>query len=72
MDAWKETLEDAVDLVGIDVVLEALSDICTEKEHHVATNWQDQARAAAWGKIGVKIDRILPAVRNLDPGRVSQ
>ena len=41
-------LEAMVDSYGLEGVLFALSDICSEKADHVQTNWQDNALAKQW------------------------
>jgi len=44
----RETLERLIDATSIVAVMEALSDICTEKDEHILTNWQDKKLAKLW------------------------
>ena len=51
-------LENIVDRHTLSVVLAMLSEICGEKEAHVATNWQDDALAKQWRKAEIALDRL--------------
>lgn len=44
----KQLLEELIDRHSLAAVVEALSEVCDEKEDHVRTNWQDFERARAW------------------------
>lgn len=57
------TLEAMVDAYGLETVLYALGDICSEKSEHILTNWQDDYLARYWAKRGVRITRVADAVR---------
>ena len=53
------SLEGLVDATSLGQVLEALSELCSEKAAHVAENWQDKSLERAWlhceGLIGVTV-----------------
>ena len=51
-------LEALVDRHTLSGVLAMLSEICGEKEAHIATNWQDAALAKAWRKAELALDRL--------------
>jgi hypothetical protein len=46
----KEQLEALLDKTSLHEVLDMLSEICSEKQEHVQTNWQDKNLAKAWGR----------------------
>lgn len=52
----RETLEGLIDATSVVAVMQALSEICSEKADHVRTNWQDAKLARMWdtaaGQIG--------------------
>lgn len=49
-------LEAMIDRHGLFVVLSMLSDICSEKSCHLASNWQDHSGAKDWEKAMMLID----------------
>ena len=59
----KDNLEKLVDHTSIGAVLEALSEICYLKAHHVEDNWQDAALARIWERAGNKL--AVDAIKNI-------
>ncbi len=57
VDARKE-LEQLVDKFGLSDVLALLSEICSEKELHIESNWQDHTLAKKWRKAELALDRL--------------
>ena len=65
-DAFRDELEIIVDKNNIDVVLEALEDICYLKAEHLRTNWQDEITAQGWEELGSKLSNAIKyAQRNV-------
>jgi hypothetical protein len=50
-------LEAWVDRASLHQVLEALSEIASEKAEHVGTNWQDRALAREWNQASRAVGR---------------
>lgn len=53
-----DALERLIDTTDMSAVLRAIAQICHEKAEHVRTNWQDDATANQWSRLGSKIERI--------------
>lgn len=51
-------LEDLVDKHTMSGVLCMLSEICSLKEQHLESNWQDHATAKKWRKLELQLDRL--------------
>jgi hypothetical protein len=45
-----EQLEQLVDQHGLKAVLLDLAFICSDKEDHILSNWQDKVTAKAWAR----------------------
>lgn len=45
-----EKLEEMIDRRGIQVVIETLGAICSEKADHIRENWQDEKLADHWDR----------------------
>lgn len=43
-----EAIEDVIDKVGLDGLLDLISDICLAKAEHLEDNWQDSPAAKRW------------------------
>lgn len=52
-------LETLIDTNSFYHVLEALVNVCGEKEEHVRTNWQDSQLAGDWSDIGERLAGVL-------------
>ena len=48
-------LEQLLDRNSLTGLLDALSEVCSEKQEHVATNWQDRALARIWGTAAYRV-----------------
>ena len=46
----KLALETMLDRTSLHEMLDAISEICSEKQEHIAANWQDHTLAKAWGR----------------------
>jgi hypothetical protein len=55
----KETLEQYIDMHGLDFVLQGLADICDEKAEHLRGNWQDERSARHWDRFRNIIERAI-------------
>lgn len=53
----RDTLEQLIDSNGLRTVLRVISEVCSLKEEHIQTNWQDDAHAKLWRKVALMIDR---------------
>ena len=53
----KTALEEMIDAQGLRTLLAMLSEICGEKQEHVASNWQDEESAKNWRKADVALAR---------------
>lgn len=58
-----------IDSNSLESVLEALQEICQEKEHHILTNWQDKPFATEWRKAAIRMGR---AARSLHDGMMNK
>lgn len=58
-------LEDLIDRHGLDMVLQALEDICYEKAEHLKSNWQDQPAASLWEKDAKTISQANNKLHNI-------
>lgn len=56
--AEKRTLESLIDSTDIGAVIRALSEICSGKADHLATNWQDYETARYWDQLAGDLDRL--------------
>lgn len=56
-------LERIMDSLGMAELLAAIARIATEKQDHVASNWQDRALAKRWGAIAAQLEKLA---RNVD------
>ena len=60
MNAHDRTmLETLIDSSSLKSMLEALQEICHEKEHHILTHWQDKPLATEWRKAATRMRRAL-------------
>lgn len=57
-----EALERGIDTFTLRGVIDMLSQVCSEKEQHVASNWQDGELAKAWRKAELMFDRMAGKV----------
>ena len=56
MNAHDRTmLETLIDSSSLKSVLEALQEICHEKEHHILTTWQDKPLATEWREAATRM-----------------
>ena len=62
----KDDIEDYIDKHGVSSLLDLIADICSEKEEHVRTTWQDMNLARAWGGLVNFFRRMAesPKVKN--------
>jgi hypothetical protein len=58
----KQQLESLIDRNSLATVLQAMSEICYEKEEHIEANWQDKNLSKIWASAGTRIERVLKAV----------
>lgn len=58
-------LEALVDKYSIETVIEALSQICSAKAEHIATNWQDAHLAKRWMVVSATVDKAVFPARGL-------
>ena len=49
-------VEEMVNELGVDGILEMISEVCYEKAQHVRENWQDEVLAKQWDKLGSIVD----------------
>jgi hypothetical protein len=58
----KDQLEAMIDQRSLKEVLDMLAEICHEKADHLRSNWQDEAAARDWERMGNRIlfSRIAP------------
>jgi hypothetical protein len=57
-----DTLEQLVDQHGLDAVLRALADVCSDKANHIRSNWQDETTAKRWQRAAETIDRCRGSI----------
>jgi hypothetical protein len=55
-------LESLMDRMGVAGLFEALSQIASEKDYHLRTNWQDSRGASRWAKLAVKFDKLAASI----------
>lgn len=48
-------LEDMVDRTSLEAVIEALADICADKDEHLRAAWQDVPSARQWEAAAIKL-----------------
>ena len=48
MSKIEETLEEIIDLIGVDQTLHHISAICAKKAEHIKVNWQDNGLEKLW------------------------
>lgn len=61
----KFTLEAMIDSSSLESVLEAIFEICHEKEHHILTNWRGlDPLAMEWRKAGHRVRRATLALHD--------
>lgn len=53
-----EAVEQLVDSASLAKVVDALSCMCSEKEEHILTNWQDRATARPWARAATALQRL--------------
>jgi len=51
----KDRLEAMLDQSSLKEVLDMLAEICHEKADHLRSNWQDEAAAKDWERMGNRI-----------------
>jgi hypothetical protein len=54
-----DKLESLVDQAGLQVVLDALTEICSKKAEHIEINYQDHKQAEIWRKAGWAIRNFM-------------
>jgi hypothetical protein len=54
-----ETLEQYIDMHGLDFVLAGLASVCREKAEHLRSNWQDERSAKQWERKADIVDRAV-------------
>lgn len=59
-------LESIVDKSSMSDVINALSMIASEKADHIRINWQDEALARVWERMGRTLDRCYNHVNRVD------
>lgn len=55
----QEKLEEIVDRTSLQLVLQALEQVCYEKHQHVLLNWQDKDLADAWYAAAKAVDKAI-------------
>jgi len=58
-------LERILDRIGLRAILRALSEIATEKELHIAENWQNYALAKLWARAANRLDKLGASISDL-------
>jgi len=58
MDAF--ALENMIDKLGLDRVLDMISEVCYDKAEHARSTWQDERLARRWEKTARAVNRLLP------------
>ncbi len=51
-------LEQIIDREGLNMVLDAISEICFDKATFIAENWQDTKTAKEWTKAGNRLVKL--------------
>ena len=54
----RDELENLLDKMSVEGVINALAEICYEKEGHVMESWQDRTLASRWSKLGAKFEKL--------------
>lgn len=54
-DQEKRDIESLVDACTMELLLDALVQICHEKSEHVSSNWQDKALARRWMHMAARL-----------------
>lgn len=58
-----------IDYNSLESVLEAIFEICHEKEQHILSTWQDKPLATEWKKAAIRMGR---AARSLHDGMMNK
>ena len=53
-----EAIETVVDAIGVRNTLQALAEVCFQKQIHVEENWQDGALAREWHSLMTRISNF--------------
>ena len=61
-----DEVERLIDQHGIEDLIEAIVDVCYEKEEHVRMNWQDHRLADAWRKIASVLERANERISKIE------
>ena len=59
----EELLEGIVDRFGLSAALDALATVCGAKADHLMSNWQDDASARPWSRLGRRLDTVATAAK---------
>lgn len=57
-----ETLESAIDSIGLESVIRRLADVASLKAEHVDSNWQDGRLASQWDKAAGILVKMADAI----------
>jgi len=60
-------VEDLIDRHGVDGLIDAIIDICYEKEMHVRENWQDHRLANSWQKVASILEKVNERISRIAP-----
>ena len=60
----RDSIESLVDKYGLKHVLDAIADICHDKESHLEANWQDVKTAKVWARDANRIIRLSAQIEN--------
>jgi len=55
----KFQLEEMIDQSSLNDLLEMLAEVCHEKADHLRSNWQDEAAARDWERLGNRVSKLV-------------
>jgi hypothetical protein len=59
----EDVLEGIVDQAGLSATIDALATVCVAKAEHLKANWQDEAAARPWTRLGLRLDTVAAAAK---------
>ena len=59
----EEMLEEIVDRFGLSTTVDSLATVCGAEADHLMSNWQDDASARPWSRLGRRLDTVAAAAK---------
>jgi Tfp pilus assembly major pilin PilA len=58
----KYQLEILIDRNNVGTILDAIAEVCYEKEQHLLENWQDKVAASHWKEAGDLVTEVVLSI----------